>query len=146
VSTLHTVFGHNKQKYLHQMHVQFICVYVCLNLSSTSLSSKFVLYIYFSHIILFILSILEKWFILLKFEINILFLIKRIELERREAEARRRRQLEEEEQKRKARELEEQRRRESEEQRRRELAKRQREDRKYSHFYLLTMSTSVLFL
>ncbi|CAF3649938.1 unnamed protein product [Rotaria sordida] len=43
-----------------------------------------------------------------------------IELERREAEARRRRQLEDDEQKRKAKELEEQ--------RRRELAKRQRED------------------
>jgi hypothetical protein len=66
-------------------------------------------------------------------EINILFLIKRIETERREAEAKRRRQLEEEEQKRKAKELEEQ--------RRKELAKRQREDRKYSlhftHFFLI---------
>ncbi len=55
--------------------------------------------------------------------------MKRIEFERREAEARRRRQLEEEEQRRKSKELEEQ--------RRRELAKRQREDRTYSDFYLL---------
>ena len=99
----------------------FKCVCVCLfltNLINTRVEN---------FIDLFFFSYIENFH-------QYLFLISRIELERREAEARRRRQLEEEEQRRKAKEVEEQRRRELEEQRRRELAKRQREDRKYSQF------------
>ena len=86
--------------------------------------------VYISHHTLFFLLIntLIYFINISKIILKSFFSIKRIELERREAEARRRRQLEEEEQKRKAKELEEQ--------RRKELAKRQREDRKYSEFYL----------